>query len=273
MKDAPAFDFYPSDWLSGTLMMSHEEKGLYVDLLAMQWEQGCLPSDDKLKRLRARPAVLASVLEKFPIGEDGMRRNARLERERVKQRERRERKAEGARKTNAKRWNSESLSDRLATPERQPSDTLSESPPITHHPSPYVLLEKEPKGAGAPGEGKRRKVEDFEDFEAACRASIESENPLVLQAWEEWQAYRQQRHISKGAFRLPWTLRAAQLSARQILQAVKEHGAQVVSDRISSAIVGNWQGLNLDKLQAPALNGHHSRNSTPTGFQSPDPLF
>ncbi len=149
MKDAPAFDFYPSDWLSGTLMMSCEEKGLYVDLLAMQWEDGCLPPEEKLKRIRVKPSVLTAVLEKFPVGEDGKRRNARLERERMKQRDRRERKAEGARKTNAKRWHSESLSDRLATPERPFSDPFSESPPITNHQSP-IEVEREPQAQAGP---------------------------------------------------------------------------------------------------------------------------
>jgi len=141
-KDAPAFDLYTADWLSGTLTMSYEEKGLYLDLLCLQWETGSLPDDAQLKRLRAKPAVLAAVLVKFPACEDGKRRNARLESERTKQRERIARKAFGAAKTNAKRWGKpvadESLSDHLASRERPESDIAKGSP---SPPSPPPLIE------------------------------------------------------------------------------------------------------------------------------------
>lgn len=36
MKD-PAFLFYPNDWLGGTMGMTYEEKGAYIDALVMQW--------------------------------------------------------------------------------------------------------------------------------------------------------------------------------------------------------------------------------------------
>jgi len=39
MKD-PAFLFYPGDWLGGTLGMSFEEKGAYIDLLMLQFNRG-----------------------------------------------------------------------------------------------------------------------------------------------------------------------------------------------------------------------------------------
>lgn len=140
-RDAPAFDLYPSDWLAGTLLMSYEEKGLYIDLLCLQWQHGALPPDAALKRLRVKAATLASVLEKFPAGEDGLRRNPRLEREREKQRHRIARSRAGAAATNAKRWGgrlagdspAESLSDteasRSATAERVADDSPPPPPP------------------------------------------------------------------------------------------------------------------------------------------------
>ena len=39
MKD-PAFLFYPGDWLGGTLGMTFEEKGAYMELLMMQFNRG-----------------------------------------------------------------------------------------------------------------------------------------------------------------------------------------------------------------------------------------
>lgn len=114
MKDAASFDLYANDWLSGTLLMSYEEKGLYIDLLCLQWQAGALAPDQELKRLRAKSASFTAVLTKFPVGEDGKRRNLRLERERVKQRDRRSAKALGAAITNAKRWGSPSAEPQLS---------------------------------------------------------------------------------------------------------------------------------------------------------------
>jgi uncharacterized protein YdaU (DUF1376 family) len=40
MAKDPAFLFYPNDWLGGTLGMTFEEKGAYMDLLMMQFNRG-----------------------------------------------------------------------------------------------------------------------------------------------------------------------------------------------------------------------------------------
>lgn len=37
MAKDPAFLFYPGDWLGGTMGMTFEEKGAYLELLVMQW--------------------------------------------------------------------------------------------------------------------------------------------------------------------------------------------------------------------------------------------
>lgn len=143
MKDAPAFDFYPSDWLSGTILMSYEEKGLYLELLAMQWEEGALPGDDQLKRLRVKRKNLDAILEKFPLGVDGLRRNLRLERERVKQRARRAKNIDKARRAAGVRW---SEPDATGIPQASSEHSASipqampeSCPPITHHPSPITI--------------------------------------------------------------------------------------------------------------------------------------
>ncbi len=69
-------------------------------------------------------------------------------------------------------------------------------------------------------------------------------------AWAEWQAYRQERAKAKGAQKLIWTERAAKATAKQIADYSRTFGARMICDRITSAIAGNWQGLNLDKLTA-----------------------
>lgn len=87
------------------------------------------------------------------------------------------------------------------------------------------------------------------DFELACDVSIgEGFDKPLIEAWREWQKYRQSRHSAKGKAKLPWTLQAAELSLKQVIKAQQSYGSQMVGDRIFSAIAGNWQGLNLDKL-------------------------
>ncbi len=47
MAKDPAFLFYSKDWLQGTSSMMPEEKGVYIDLLSHQHQDGDLPSDTK----------------------------------------------------------------------------------------------------------------------------------------------------------------------------------------------------------------------------------
>lgn len=44
MAKDPAFLFYPGDWLGGTIGMSFEEKGAYMELLMMQFTRGHMTS-------------------------------------------------------------------------------------------------------------------------------------------------------------------------------------------------------------------------------------
>ncbi len=82
---APQFDFFPRDFLAATIGWPAATRGHYITLLCVQWEQGSLPADPK--RLEAiSPGVAAEWAElegKFPVGEDGKRRNPRLEKERA----------------------------------------------------------------------------------------------------------------------------------------------------------------------------------------------
>ena len=47
MKD-PAFLFYSNDFLSGTMLMSNEEVGIYIKLLCLQHQQEHLEEKDML---------------------------------------------------------------------------------------------------------------------------------------------------------------------------------------------------------------------------------
>ena len=81
MAKDPAFLFYPNDWLGGTLGMTFEEKGAYMELLMLQFNRGHMTTHmigqvvgqnwDKLK-------------DKFVQDDIGLWYNERLEEEKIK---------------------------------------------------------------------------------------------------------------------------------------------------------------------------------------------
>ena len=84
-----AYPRYARDFLADTRHLPLDARGAYGDLLDHQWLQGSVPEDPAtLGRLWGCPAaqaarVWALIADKFPEGEDGLRRNRRLERERA----------------------------------------------------------------------------------------------------------------------------------------------------------------------------------------------
>lgn len=82
MQTSPAFQFYPADFLAGTVFMTPAEVGGFIRLLAHQWQQGSIPPEpDRLARLTGLPAAKhGPILEKFQLAPDGKNLiNARLE--------------------------------------------------------------------------------------------------------------------------------------------------------------------------------------------------
>ena len=72
-------DFYESERVR---LMTYAEHGIYLSLLWHQWREGSLPQfQGDLERLLRREdePIPEAVLECFPVGEDGRRRNAKLE--------------------------------------------------------------------------------------------------------------------------------------------------------------------------------------------------
>jgi len=106
---------YASDWLAGTADMSHEEKGIFIDMLAQQWLRGSLPNDlNKLCRMFGGDAnrnAIASILHKFCISEDGSLHNAKLERVRESSRAALEKRSAANSENAKKRWQKQPLND------------------------------------------------------------------------------------------------------------------------------------------------------------------
>ena len=77
MKD-PAFLFYSSDFLSGTMLMSDEEIGQYIKLLCLQHQKGHLKEKDMLNICKT---YNEEIFSKFKKDEEGNYYNERLENE------------------------------------------------------------------------------------------------------------------------------------------------------------------------------------------------
>lgn len=147
-KDAPAFDFYPERWLAGVAEFSDAEQISYLRLLCFQWLNQGLPEDMKKLRKMAGRGVTPALLTKFPVNDDGQRRNPRLELVRAAQRDRIAVKRLGGALTNARRYGIASLSEEdralLAMSEKGrqllasevASDTLAGSVAPRHHSPP-----------------------------------------------------------------------------------------------------------------------------------------
>lgn len=102
-------------------------KGVYREMLDAQWDMGALPAESKELAILigATPAEWrigwAKCESKFPISEDGQRRNWRLESHRVKSADLTERRQNGAAKTNA-----------LRSAQRADSAPLNGTDSVTH---------------------------------------------------------------------------------------------------------------------------------------------
>ncbi len=108
---SPAFQFYPGDFLSdeNVISMNCEERGVYITLLCNCWIQGSIPADHTkiLRLLQGYPGPLPEiVMDRFkPLPEKPDRLvNNRLEKERKKQSDFREKKSNSGKKGGASRW-------------------------------------------------------------------------------------------------------------------------------------------------------------------------
>lgn len=135
-KSAPWFDFYPERFIAGTAIMELHERGAYITLLCHQWLAGSLPNDLRILSRLAGGDVSEAVLEKFPVCEDGKRRNAKLENVRAEQIERMQKNRGRAQKAASARWSPDASSNAQAM--LQASDKHAPSMPQAY---PQAMLE------------------------------------------------------------------------------------------------------------------------------------
>jgi uncharacterized protein YdaU (DUF1376 family) len=125
---SPAFQFYPADWLGSqrVTLMTLEEEGAYIRLLCYCWTHGSVPADPaKAARLVGKGAstTLATTVLTMFQADGGIMVHDRLEMERKKQADWREKSAAGGRASAEKRKNTKGKKggSRVVQPPRQPN--------------------------------------------------------------------------------------------------------------------------------------------------------
>lgn len=101
MSKDPAFLFYTSDFISGTMFFTNEELGIYLRLLMAQHQHGHL-TEKQVKIIC--PSLNQDILDKFDKDDDGLYFNKRLETEINKRKSFTE-----SRRNNRKQLNNDSL--------------------------------------------------------------------------------------------------------------------------------------------------------------------
>lgn len=137
---APAFQFYATDWLGSqrVAMLTLEEEGAYIRLVAYCWQHGSIPSDpEQASRLIGKGAsttLATTVLTMFqPSTEPGRMIHDRLERQRTEQAAWREKSAAGGRKSAEIRKGGGKGGSTVVQPPYQPNgNTPPPSPPPLH---------------------------------------------------------------------------------------------------------------------------------------------
>jgi len=84
MSKDPAFLFYPNDWLGGTMGMTFEEKGAYIELLILQFNRGHMTGHMIGQTVGQ---LWVKLQDKFKTDDDGNYYNERLEYEIKKRQE------------------------------------------------------------------------------------------------------------------------------------------------------------------------------------------
>lgn len=81
MAKDPAFLFYPNDWIGGTMGMTFEQKGVYIELLMLQFNRGHMTEHMIAQSVGQ---MFGQVKDKFKKDDNGLWYNERLDLEKQK---------------------------------------------------------------------------------------------------------------------------------------------------------------------------------------------
>jgi uncharacterized protein YdaU (DUF1376 family) len=209
MGKAPAFQFYANDFIGATITWDAIACGMYIRLLCTQWVNGSIP-DDQRRIAKAAGVDLAELqrewhlLEpKFPLDAEGTRKNLRLEEVRQRQSD-----VSNARKEAANtRWNSNANASAKSVQRKvKEKEKVNKKVEVNTEEQEHTIEMKWPGWAG----------------------------PNVLNAWEEFKAYRWTTHKVK------YKSESTEQHAVNLLAKYYKTGEQCV-DGINLAMAKGWK--------------------------------
>ena len=155
---------YVRDFLTSTIGWTAEERGHYLTLLMIQWDRGSLPADEAdLERLSPGVGRCWPMLaNKFPSGDDGLRRNAKLEEHRDRCIGIREKRSQAAKSAASGRWSGDA--SRIANAQQTHSKRIANA----CHPTSTSTSTSTSDATSSP---------DGEDFQQAAPVVATSEPP------------------------------------------------------------------------------------------------
>ena len=205
MPKPPSFQFYPSDFLSdeNVVLMNNAEVGCYIKLLCFCWKQGSIPDNiDRLARLcNEKYDVMAqlwlAIKPCFKNGDiEGRLIHQRLEKERQKQIEFRQERAESGRKGADIRWKKKKNSSAMAKPMAKPMANHSSS-------SSTSIKENIIKEKLVLGEFKNVKLSD-EEYQKLITKFGETGTKQRIENLSEYIASKGKKYSSHYATILSW---------------------------------------------------------------------
>ncbi len=236
----PAFQFYADDWLAGTMGLSYEAKGFYIDLLALMWSRkGAIPLDQVGAAFRLDPRVASRLVNiLIDAGKVSLDADNRIYNERMNVSLevtcRRSTAAQSRGKVGAKSAGL-SLEVQAKLPHKMPeTQDISTSEPSTKNaPSPSPIRKKE------------------ESTNVLSSSALPSDVP-VLEAFQAWNALA----LRCG---LPQASRLTPKRKTQIRARIREHGpdswatalANIERSAFLRGIDRDWRA-NLDFLIQPS---------------------
>lgn len=210
MSKDPAFLFYPGDWLGGTLGMTFEEKGAYMELLMMQFNRGHMTSH-MIGQVVGQLWVTLQV--KFIQDEKGHWYNIRLEEEQNKRKT-----FVDTRKNNLSGLNQYS----------------KKAGHMDGHKTSHMENENENKDEIKNEIKKPVWAKNFKNYHAEIIYPFEL--PEFCQIWDLWIDYRKEKHLS--AYK-----KIGEQSALKKLSEKSNGNFQTAKLIIDESISNNWQGL------------------------------
>ena len=195
---------YVRDFLTSTFGWSAEERGHYLTLLMVQWDRGTLPAGlEDLERLSPGVGTCWVALEcKFPVCDDGARRNQRLEQHKERSLELKAARSDAGKMGNASRWGRKAIangsqSDRKRIANGSQSDRKAiangiakRSPPTSTSTSTSSLREESSHTPRTRGDDEFRKPgwagEEWASFVAVWNATAKAAKWTPLVAPDGW---------------------------------------------------------------------------------------